>query len=165
MNPEITSQQPQAGQPCGLSVTAGSPLSKIAENLRTQDNRCTANPAFCVQVMERIGPMLTEYSDVLMYHNHEQCETYYHDRPDPEEHARLKALDDAGDLPDNITAGGYVEKWKTVQICFTEAGCNEYLARDGHNLRHYFGVRIYVESFHRNTEMLAIREALLANSD
>lgn len=135
-------------------------LLEVAERLRTQDNRCTSNPAFCVQVLERIGPMLPEYSDTRMYHDHEQCETYYQDRPDPEEWNKLKALDDADELPDQITVGGYVEKWKTVQICFTEDGCNQYIARDGHNLRHYFGTRIYVESFHRNDEMTTIREWL-----
>lgn len=137
-------------------------FAAISERLHSQDNRCTAHPCFCVQVLERIGPMLPEYSDTRMYHNHEHCETYYPERPDPEEWKRLNKLDEAGDLPDGITAGGYVEKWKTVQVCFTEDGCNQYLERDGHNLRHYFGVRIYVESFHRNSEMLAIREALLA---
>lgn len=119
---------------------------------------------FCVQVMDRIGPIMPEYCDTLSYHNHDECETYYPDRPDPEEWKRLKALDDQGELPDEVTAGGYVEIWKTVQVCFTESGCKEYLDRDGHNLRHYYGVRVYAESFYRNTEMIAIREALLAKA-
>jgi hypothetical protein len=134
-------------------------LKTIAERLRTQDNRGTAEPAFCVQVLERIGPIIPEYSGARMYHDHRDCETYYQDR-NPEEWQRLKALDDAGELPDHISAAGYVEKWVTAQTCFTEEGCKEYLEQDGHNLRHYFGVRIYAESFRRNSEMIAIREAL-----
>lgn len=140
-------------------------LQAIGQLLRTQDNRCTANPMFCVQVLERHGPMLPEYSDTRMYHNWDHTETYYEDRPDPEEWKRMKALDEAGKLPDHVTAGGYIEEWKTVQVCFTEDGCKRYLELDGHNLRHYFGVRIYAESFGgRNVEMLEIRKALMGLS-
>jgi hypothetical protein len=49
-------------------------------------------------------------------------------------------------------------------VAFTERGCQEYLELDGHNVRHraFRGeVRIYVESFRRCPEMLAIRAALL----
>lgn len=136
-------------------------FAAIGERLRTQDNRCTADPAFCVQVCERIGPLMPEYSDRLMFHDHENMETYYEDRPDPEEWKRLKRLGDAGDLPKHVTAGGYVEKWVTVQTCFTEEGCKHHLELNGHNYRHRFGVRIYAEYFNRNPEMLAIRGALM----
>ena len=138
------------------------PLQAIRKNLHTQDNRCTANPAFCVQVLERIGPIMPEHgSGNVMFHDHQDCETYYEDRPDPEEWQRLKALDDSGDLPDHITLGSYIEKWITVQTCFTEHGCKLHLEQNGHNYRHHFGTRIYAESFHRNPEMLAIRKALM----
>ena len=146
----------------GLSSHA---LLAIGEQLRTQDNRCTANPAFCVQVLERIGPIMLEYgSGEICFHDHSQCETYYHDGFDPDEWKRLKALEDDGELPDDYTASSYVEKWITVQTCFTEAGCKRYLELDGHNLLQYHGVRIYAESFNRNVEMLEIRKSLLANA-
>jgi hypothetical protein len=48
----------------------------------------------------------------------------------------------------------------------TEAGCQEYLRLNGHNDRrraHNGEVQIYVESFNRCPEMIAIREALMAN--
>ena len=150
--------------PSKTTMTTKENLQAIAENLKTQDNRCTAHPAFCVQVKERIGPIMSEYSDGegSMFHDHHQCETYYSDGPDPDEWKRLKALEEVCELPDHITAAAYVERWKTVQTCFTEEGCKRYLAQDGHNLRHYHGTRIYVESFHRNLEMLEIREALMS---
>ena len=138
-------------------------LKAIGEHLRTQDNRCTADPMFCVQVCERLGPIMPEYNNgEIMFHNHDLMETYYPDRPDPEEWNRLKALDDEGELPDNFTAAGFIEKWITVQVSFTEEGCKQHLEENGHNYRHYHGVRIYAESFHRNPEMLAIRKFLLS---
>lgn len=143
--------------------TTASALQAIGEQLRTQDNRITRDPMFCVQVLDRIGPLLPEHCDTRMYHNHEECEIYYKDYPDPEEWKRLKALDDACELPDEVTAGGYEEMWKTVQVCFTEDGCKQHLELNGHNYRHYYGVRIYAECFFRNPEMIAIRDALMAN--
>ena len=139
-------------------------LLAIGEQLRTQDNRCTANPAFCVQVLERIGPIMLEYgSGEICFHDPEQCETYYKDGPDPERWKELRRVFRQGDLPGEITISSYVEKWITVQTCFTEQGCKRYLELDGHNLRHFHGVRIYAESFGgRNLEMLEIRKALLA---
>ena len=152
-------------KPVGGADVHSSALLAISEHLRTQDNRCTCDPAFCVQVCERIGPIIPEYGNGnIMFHNHEQMETYYSDGPDPDEWKRLKHLDDTGNLPDEISAGGYVELWRTVQTCFTEDGCRRYLEADGHNLRHYHGVRIYAESFRRNHEMVEIREFLLANT-
>lgn len=139
-------------------------LLAIGEQLRTQDNRCTASPAFCVRVLERIGPIIPEYSSSdMMFQDHQLCETYYRSGPDPDEWKRLNKLYERGELPRSVSAGGYVERWKTVQTCFTEEGCKRYLQQDGHNLRHYYGVEIYVESFHRNLEMLEIRAALMAN--
>lgn len=146
--------------------TGAAALLAIGDHLRTQDNRCTSNPMFCIQVCERIGPIDPTYgTGHRMYHNHQESETYYPDRPDPEEWARLNALDDKGNLPESVTAGDYFEKWTTVQTCFTEDGCKQHLELNGHNYRHYYGTRIYVESFHRNPEMLAIREFLMANTE
>ncbi len=50
--------------------------------------------------------------------------------------------------------------YETVMVCFTEGGAQEYLRQDGHNLRE---PRIYVESFNRCPEMIAIRDVLIAN--
>ena len=149
-----------------VMAVANDPLLAIGDHLRTQDNRCTANPAFCVQVLERIGPIMLEYgSGEICFFDHEQCENYYKDGFDPERWEELHALHEIGHLSDNITASSYVEKWITVQTCFTEAGCKRYLELDGHNLRQYHGVRIYAESFNRNVEMLEIRKSLLANAE
>ena len=138
-------------------------LRCIGERLRTQDNRATSCPSFCVQVLVRTGPMLLEFSDGdLMFHDHADCETFFEDGPDPEQWANLKSLLSKQALPERVTAGGYVERWETVQTCFTEVGCAQYLAANGHNLRHHHGTRIYVDSFNRNSEMIEVREFLLS---
>ena len=137
-------------------------LAAIGDSLRTQDNRCTARPAFQVQVLHRFGPiMLGEGDGGVCFYDHYRCEIYYEDGFDPDEWKRLKNLHDDGDLPGEYTASSYVEHWETVQTCFTEQGCKRYLELDGHNLRRHHGVRIYAESFRRNAEMLEIREFLL----
>ena len=51
------------------------------------------------------------------------------------------------------------ERWETVMVAFTEDGCKEYLRQNGHNLCE---PRIYVESFNRCPEMIAIRNWLLS---
>lgn len=138
-------------------------LSTIGENLRTQDNRHISEPAFCVQVIERLWPIMLEYDfGEICFHNHEQRETYYHDGFDPERWSELKKLYDEDALPSEYLASHYIEKWITIQTCFTEAGCKRYLELNGHNLRHYHGTRIYVESFRHNQEMIDIRNALIS---
>lgn len=136
-------------------------LSQISNHLHIQDNRGTASPAFCVQVLERIGPIMLDHGSDLFFYDHEQCEAYYHDGHDREQWQELKRLHDQDELPAEFTAACYIEKWITVQTCFTEEGCKRYLALDGHNLRQYHGVRIYADTFHRNVEMLAIRNHLM----
>lgn len=140
-------------------------MAAIGKLLQTQDNRSTRHPMFCVQVCERHGPIMPEYGNgKMMFHDHSEAETYYKDNCDPERWTELMELHEMGDLPANITAACYIEQWRTVQVCFTEDGCNRYLEQDGHNLRHFHGVRIYAESFARNLEMLEVRDFLLANA-
>lgn len=143
-----------------VQVTVGDNLMATGQALREQDNRATENPMFCVQVLERIGPMVPGFSDNLMFHDHYELETYYEDKPDREKWKKLKMLYDSGDLPVNVSVGGYKEVWKTVAVCFSEKGCLEHLELNGHNYRQFHGVRIYAECFYRNPEMVAVREFL-----
>jgi hypothetical protein len=126
-----------------------SPLVAIAERLRTQDNRCTADPMFCVQILVADVGYDASYSDSYCWYSGEQTEVVF-------------------DVPENLDGWekfGYKERWETVMVAFTERGCEEYLALNGHNDRrraHKGKVRIYAESFRRCPEMLAIREVLMA---
>lgn len=139
-------------------------IRETGRRLLSQNNQGTAEPMFCVQGLERIGPIMPEYAcGDLCFHDSHQSETYYHDGFDRKRWAELQAMHLAGTLPGHVTAGGYVDRWVTVQVCFTEEGCKRYLDANGHNVRRqYLDVRTHVESFRRNPEMTAIRGALMA---
>ena len=130
-------------------------LPEISERLRTQDNRCTADPMFCMQIKVRdVG----YYSGLVDNH----CW-----RTEDAESDTLYDGDPGFAVPEGEEwdCYGYVDRWETVMVAFTERGCQEFLELDGHNVRAraFRGeVRIYAESFRRCPEMLAIRAALLA---
>lgn len=125
-------------------------LSLIGERLRTQDNRITQNPMFCVQILRRDIGYDWRYACNYCWRDSANDETVYEEPSDSDD--------------DRWEKFGYVDRWETVMVAFTEEGCNEYLRLDGHNCRraaHNGEVRIYVESFNRCPEMIAIREALM----
>jgi hypothetical protein len=126
-------------------------LLEISKNLRTQDNRITNDPMFCVQVRERVYGFDSDHADHM-------CEV------DADGNEIEDASKDAADYEHDesgITTTGYRDFWKTVMVCFTEAGCQEHLRQNQHNYGHYEETRIYVESFYRNPEMIAIRNYLM----
>ena len=116
-------------------------LLAIGERLRTQDNRITQNPMFCVQEKYKIRGLDQRWTD------------------------RTEWILD-GETVEPETEGaeeyGYREEWQTVMVAFTEEGCKEYLRQNSHNLR---VPRIYVESFNRCPEMIAIRQALALTAE
>lgn len=120
-------------------------LKEIGEHLKTQDNRITQNPMFCVQVKVRDSGYDADYSDTRCWWNPSRMVCQYDDEPKD-----LKGWDGPY---------GYKDRWETVMVAFTEAGCKEYLRLNGHN--HHGEKRIYVESFNRCPEMIAIRDALM----
>lgn len=134
-----------------------STIKEISDRLRTQDNRMTQNPMFCVQIKVRDVGYDAEYPDNKCWINadHDE-EDLFDDDPgfkEPE-----------GDGWDMF---GYKDRWETVMVSFTEGGCNEYLELNGHNDRRraFRGqVRIYVESFNRCPEMIAIREMIIKST-
>lgn len=138
-------------------VPAGSgsldPLLAISERLRTQDNRCTAEPMFCVQGRRRIYGMDPQWMD----------DPIWIDTSNGAE--EVEPPEDEENPPEGYEKTGYVDVWETLAVCFTESGCKEHLHLNGHNYRRYKEVRIYAESFRRNPEMQAIREFLLANAE
>lgn len=128
-------------------------MSAIGERLKTQDNRITANPMFCVQVKRRDVGYDSRYGNGRCWHNPGNDDTVYDDDPN-----FVAPTNDQWEL------FSYVDRWETVMVAFTEVGCKEYLEFNGHNERSraFRGeIQIYVESFHRCPEMIAIREALM----
>lgn len=117
-------------------------LKKIAQNLKTQDNRGTSNPMFCVQEKKRIVGLDAAYATETVWIDMESGDT---EEVEPE--------------TPGAEEFGVFEYWETVMVTFTKEGCEEYLRQNGHN--HRGETRIYVESFNRCPEMIAIRDFLL----
>jgi hypothetical protein len=63
-----------------------------------------------------------------------------------------------GEETDTVFKTGFKDRWETVMVAFTEEGCKDYLRQNGHN---HGKTRIYVESFRRCDEMIAIRKMLM----
>lgn len=129
-------------------------LSEIGARLRTQDNRCTANPMFCVQIKVRDVGYDWRYGDQVCWRDSGNELTIYDDDKDFKQ-----------PVGEEWEKFGYNDRWETVMVAFTEEGCKEYLRLNGHNDRHRAHneeVRIYAESFNRCPEMIAIRDILLS---
>ena len=76
-----------------------------------------------------------------------------------------KVLDKLLDDDRELSIGGvtYQRVWyrivpRFVTACLTRNGAEAFIARNGHNLTKPY---IYVESLHRNEEMIALREHLM----
>lgn len=123
-------------------------LATISSNLHTQDNRIMHCPLFIVEEQVRIYGLDDEYHEIegaILVHDGEHI-----DEEDLAEHGLTR---------DDCTEVNYVEHWKFVTACFTEAGCEDFIRLDGHN---HGPLRIYVASGYRNHEWEAVRDHLMA---
>ena len=135
-------------------------LQQIGQRINTQDNRITQNPMFCVQIKRRDVGYDSKYVDNHCWVDSANNETIYDDNPDFNDDKMAMC-----EMSPDWDEFGYVDRWETVMVAFTEEGCNEYLRLNGHNdkARAFRGeIRIYVESFNRCLEMIAIREHLMS---
>jgi len=161
-------------------------LKVIGQNILTQDNRCTADPIFCIQGKRRIYGMDPNYSDNPVWVDEEchevdvaKCRQEAKDLRGPlpttedekAEYAKQYGEEDALDDDEwaeeqGWTKTSYVDHWETIQQCFTEDGCKHHLRINQHNyVRTYQDIRIYVDCLYRNPEMVLIRNMLIALSE
>lgn len=131
-------------------------LKTISENLKTQDNRCTADPIFVVQGRRRVYGFDTQYSEDIAWYDDDGCAA-----SDEEAKGLEEAYDSTGDEPEGWIRTAYKDFWENIQPFFTEAGAKRYLEVNGHNLRRFEEVRIYVDSAWRNEEWQFVREMLM----
>jgi len=120
-------------------------LREIGENILVQNNRCTDRPMFIVQQKVRTCGFDPDYADDdgITWVNTDGV-------ADDEEAAELEAAyQETLKEPDGWTRTVCIERWEFVTACFTEQGCKDYLAADGHNLRE---PRIYADGSYRNHE-------------
>ena len=124
----------------------------IGENIRTQDNRITSDPMLCVYQKREIVVDADYDYDRIVWVDEDGNEA------NKRQSRRLELLHENFREPP--------EKWRRVAVkdidefvtcCFTEQGCKDYLAANGHNLRLPF---IYVKSGFRNAEYIGIRNWL-----
>lgn len=135
-----------------VSVNLPDEFYSVAENIRTQDNRITSDPMFCVYQKREIAVdsdcdydrivWVDEDGNEASEHKSARLELLHENFREPRENWRRVAVKDIDDF---------------VTCCFTEKGCKDYLACNGHNLRLPF---IYVKSGFRNAEYISIRNWL-----
>ena len=140
-------------------------LLDMSKRLHTQDNRMTADPLFCVfEKQQIVVPESMSYDYICWFSQDSYCDA------DDETVNKLEELrEDLGSYcwhDDEIELDG--ELWrrcaieeidKFVAAALTEAGAQEHIEMNGHNLRRPF---IYVTSLHRTPEMIKLREWLLS---
>lgn len=128
-------------------------IKEIIQNLKTQDNRCTSLPVFCVQRKRRDFGYTDGSSDnyIWMIDGEEASE---------EESLDFDEIDKDyyAELPKDVWKQYYIDRWEFVQACFTEKGAENYIQANGHNLGES---RIYVDSGWRNKEWEEVRSFLL----
>ena len=132
-------------------------LAALREELRTQDNACTAEPMFVVYQIKRIFGLDPDYTEETTWTHSEGEET------DPTIIAELEALEDAGSPPIHDGTAyervGYMDIDQFVTVCLTRKGAEEFIARMKHRLNK---PHIDVDSFYRNDEMIALRNHLMS---
>lgn len=128
-------------------------LDGIGENLRTQDNRITSEPMFCVYQKREIVAGAEYDHDRIVWVDEDGLEANERQR------MRLELLhDNCREVPEKWRRVAVKEIDEFVTCCFTEKGCKDYLACNGHNLRLPF---IYVKSGFRNAEYISLRKWLM----
>lgn len=140
-------------------------LVKMAEQIKTQDNCCTADPIFCIyQKAKVVKP--EGYGDVEAYID-EEGQIIDDDKVNDDDNFK-EARAENPDLPKDaiIKSLGWrkieysIEDVPVVngQYYFTSAGAKEHIRR---NHYHYGEPFVYAESTWRNPELKLIREILL----
>lgn len=135
-----------------VSVKLPDEFYTIADNIRTQDNRITSEPMFCVYQKREIAVDSDCDYDRIVWVDEDGNEA------SELKSARLELLhENFREPPDGWRRVAVKDVDDFVTCCFTEQGCKDYLACNGHNLRLPF---IYVKSGFRNAEYISIRNWL-----
>lgn len=145
----------KAGDSGDLADNLISQLKPIGVRLLAQGGRMTADPLFCVfEKREVVADEAYDYDRIIWadaeMDNEEVSET---------KRRRLELLhDDCRDIDDRYQRLAIKEIDSFVTACFTDQGCKDFLAIQGHNLRKPF---TYATSLFRNEEMKALRAAMM----
>lgn len=128
-------------------------LVALGKTIATQDNRCTDAPIFIVQQRRMITGLDSAYCENHGWYNGETFLT------DGEEFEALELCYNKDSIePEEWSRTGYIQIWEFVTACFTEQGCKDFIAINGHNLKE---PRIYAEGSFRNEEFRSLRKTLI----
>lgn len=142
-------------------------IATIIRNLKTQDARATAHPAYCVERQEMRTGLDTDYADdgeIAWIHDGELWNRDDWPALNKAHWHGEEVIQLGGDkyLMTEFDRTGFRIEWFTVQTFLTMAGAEAFMQANAHNLRRFGEPRIYVESFHRNHEMIALRDWLMS---
>lgn len=128
-------------------------LKEIGALIASQDNRATDAPIFIVQQRVRFVGVDLDHTDDYVWidgpNDHAEASEL--------EAAGLDAIEQEGGDTGDWEKFGYIDRWEFVTACFTEQGCKDYIAVNGHNLT---DPRIYADGSYRNAEFRLVREFL-----
>lgn len=145
--------------PDSEAVSVPVEIRSIAQQMRTQDNECTANPLFYVEQQRTITGIDTDYDPEIVW-----CiEDSMIFKGDEEFAALETAYAESGTVPENYTRTGYVHEWEFVTAFFTRSAAEQFVVQHGHK---YSGpLRMSVETEPRNREMNLVRDFLQSLAD
>ncbi len=129
-------------------------IRKVGELLRSQDNRITDQPLFIVEREVVDWGFDSDYA-----HDYKWISVDGDIEKDEEEIERLDELDSNDEATGDWYKCYYIKRWEFVTACFTEQGCKDYIAANGHNIGKS---RIYADGSYRNFEYQAVRNFLLS---
>ena len=133
-------------------------ITEIANDLTAQDNRCTDQPIFIVQQKKRIYGLDPNYCEDIKQVEW-RTEDFEYAADEAESAEMEEAFQETGDVKDGWMRVVFMDIWEFVTACFTEQGCKDYIAANGHNLKE---PRIYAEGSFRNEEWQTVRKFLLS---
>lgn len=129
-------------------------IKEIGERVRTQDNQCTADPIYLVQVRSRLYGFDTQWSDdnsVWIQHGYGEADEQL-----------SKELEDewmnTSKEPEDWYRTSYIDIWEFVQPFFTMDAAQEYIIKNKYKYNNE--LRVYIDSGHRNYEWQTIRKLL-----
>ena len=136
-----------------------SELAALGDKLRTQDNLATEHPLYVVYDKERIMGLDSEHAERFAW------VAYTDDGPIDASEGVLAFIRRYHDDFDDVHYEnkvyrriGYVEINRFRTACLTMDAARHYIRDNAHHLRNPF---VFVESLHRNPQMIAIRRHLM----
>jgi hypothetical protein len=132
-------------------------FAKLGSLIQSQDNRATDAPIFIVQ-QKRSYVTEAGYNESRYEWRETESGDYSGPADDAEEERLDRFYSNEGHEPKGWKRFAVMDVWEFVTACFTEQGCKDFIAINGHNLKE---PRIYAEGSYRNEEFRAIRKALI----